>query len=685
MGLTFLNGLFAFALAGVALPLIIHLLNRRRTKRLSFSSVRFLEEVSRRQRRRIQVRQWLLLALRMLIVALIALAMMRPAFRTGSGSGSTSAVVLFDNSFSMNAITPDGSRREDALARLGALSPSFGRGDRTQLLYATDPPASAFDGGVEEFGRITATAARAPTSYMPMAVRAGLRRALDELGSGGALNRELYIVSDFQAADWSEETELPDIPDGVRVYLLPVGSTSLPNVAIHQATFVPARSGDGSAGAVRVGIANYADHALTNYPIQVFAGERVVAEGPISVPLGEIATTDLPLLRTGVDEDVFQVRIAEDALADDDVAWVVPGERQSVRVLVVHGGDADAAVNEPFVRLALDPPGQAGDRIFTVTEIPLRDLPIQTNLDYDVFILNNVERLSQGAQSKLELAHRDGAGIFIALGDRVDLPYYNNHVLVDLLDVSLEEAESANGSFFTLRPEVVGHPIFDGFKVSVDEQLTRARFVKVVRGDVGPGARTLATLGNHPALIEGDRVLLWTSSLDMRWGNFPTGGSFLPFLHQAVLTLASKAVGARQAVAGAPLVLDLDAGEVSGDVTAFAPSGSELRVTSRTESGRVQITTDPVPSPGVVRLVSAERPFRFVPVHFDTGESRLEQLDPASIATRLGERAQVLSAGDRVTDRIREDRQGREIWQELLLAAFLLLIAETILGRVKLA
>ena len=101
MGLTFLNGLFALALGAVSVPILIHLLNRRRASRQVFSSLQFLEEVSRRQRRRVQLRQWLRLALRCLIILLVVLAMMRPAIRSAApsrmfGSCTTSYPCFFD-------------------------------------------------------------------------------------------------------------------------------------------------------------------------------------------------------------------------------------------------------------------------------------------------------------------------------------------------------------------------------------------------------------------------------------------------------------------------------------------------------------------------------------------------------------------------------------------------------------
>lgn len=687
MGLSFLNGLFGLALGAVSVPILIHLLNRRRSRREPFSSLEFLDEVTRKQRRRIQVRQWLLLAMRVLIVLLLALAMMRPALRSagGGGQGSTTAIVVLDDSFSMSAADEERSRIEAARDRIDELSSAFGDGDRVQLLFPSSPPRTAFDGPVHDVGRLQAVARQLEVSYTRASHRAALADALRLLEAAESLNREVYIVSDFQETDWGGEEAFPEIPDGVRVYLVPVATDNLPNVAVAGASFVQASVQSGSSGAVRVTLANYSDADLSGYPIRVFRGDEVVAEGPLRVAEDDFATIDLPLSRPVLPGDILEVRIAEDALATDDRAFVTPGERQTLRVLIVHGGTPEGGDPEPYLGLALDPPGEAGARVFSVEEISLRDLPVRTDLEFDVFLLNNVERLSEGVIARLKLAHRDGAGIFIILGDRVDLRYYNEHVLPDLVDATLDQPASSNGSFFTLRPEVTGHPIFDGFKVGTMEDLSAARFNTVVRTHVGPGARILARLGQHAALVEGERVLVMTTSADLRWGNFPTGGSFLPLMHQAVLTLASAALEARQFKAGAPIVLELALSDVPGDVVCLTPDGAELSVSQTVRAGRVEVRTRPAPVPGVYRFLIAGEPSREVAVHLDAREGRLRARPPEVIAASLGDHVRVLTPGAGAVTRVLEDRQGREIWRELVVLALLLAIAETVIGRVRMA
>ena len=92
MNLTFLNGAFLFAALAALLPLVIHLISRRRVTTVDFSSLRFLKELERKKIRRVRLRQILLLVIRSLVLLFVALALSRPTLSGGlSGTGRESS------------------------------------------------------------------------------------------------------------------------------------------------------------------------------------------------------------------------------------------------------------------------------------------------------------------------------------------------------------------------------------------------------------------------------------------------------------------------------------------------------------------------------------------------------------------------------------------------------------------
>src|ERR1700730_7259738 len=105
-GLTVLNGAFLFGCLTALIPLIIHLSRSRRTKKMRFSTTRFFTEQFLRSYRMSRLKELLLLACRMALCVLLAMALAQPLLQTRAdsflgGGGARSVVLVLDNSASM--------------------------------------------------------------------------------------------------------------------------------------------------------------------------------------------------------------------------------------------------------------------------------------------------------------------------------------------------------------------------------------------------------------------------------------------------------------------------------------------------------------------------------------------------------------------------------------------------------
>jgi threonine/homoserine efflux transporter RhtA len=101
--MTFLNPAILFGLLAASIPIILHFLNLRKLKKVEFSTLIFLKELQKTKIRRIKLKQWLILLLRLLIIIMLVLAFARPAIKTGFAgyaAAKTSAVFIIDNTFS---------------------------------------------------------------------------------------------------------------------------------------------------------------------------------------------------------------------------------------------------------------------------------------------------------------------------------------------------------------------------------------------------------------------------------------------------------------------------------------------------------------------------------------------------------------------------------------------------------
>jgi hypothetical protein len=775
-GLNFLNPIFLAGLAAAALPILIHLFSRRRAREITFPSLEYLQEISRRKVRRMRLRQWLLLALRVLIIAFFAMAMGRPAIRGGAGvitRGSSTMALVLDNSFSMGAADPrrsgetpplddtppagvsgtrggEGSAAGTAAGGLDAGTPFdesgtvyqsakeraleildlMGEGDRGILALAGRPVTLPFVTPVADAGLLRQEVRRAPLAAETADLPAALAQVVPILASAHTMNRELFIVSDFQQRDldtWLRAASaggaasaddavssggaapatgpagdllggLVKIPAGIHVYLVPIRTASLDNASVARMRYDPS-AGLGGRGQLAVTVLNHGEDPVTDRPVRVTAGGPqgdVLADAVLDLPPG--GRGDVTADLSGLPADgALAVRLGSDALELDNTGYLVTGDPGVRKVLLVTGGAAPATGAVPagsadvdegrFLRTALDPDGTG--EFFSVRETTPDGLAAPEGWNANVVILSNVGRLSAAAVENLVAFRARGGGILIGLGDRVDPRYYNTDILprllsVELLNVSQEEGE---GAFRSLRPVVLAHPIFSGFPIGPGDDLGSARFRRLVTCRTGQDVRVLAEFGRgNPALVEGDGVLVFTSSLDGGWNDFVFSASYPPLLHKLVRYLATRGAGDdRAGMVGARLEVTLPESDVNGAVSCVDPSGTQTAVESSPLEQTVRLRAVPAPWPGVYRFRDAAgRTLASFAVNLDPGEGDLRVAPPELQARFFGRDAKRLDPEQRVTRELLAGRYGRELWRPFLVMVLVLLAVESLLGRGRL-
>ena len=251
--MNFLNPLFLFGLAAAALPIVIHLFTRRRPREVRFPSLEFLAEVHQSEIRRLKLRQWLLLALRTLAIAAIAMAMARPALRGhlgARGSAATTVVALVDVSGSMQAASGAGGQNhtlaDGARHVVDDLLSTLGPGDEMLLIPYDRTPRPVTPRPSGDLPRLRAALRFLESGAAATDHATALAFAAHAIGEAHALNRELFWISDFQASGVSDLAALripPATWAGTRIYLTALEAHTRANAAITEAVLAPSEGG----------------------------------------------------------------------------------------------------------------------------------------------------------------------------------------------------------------------------------------------------------------------------------------------------------------------------------------------------------------------------------------------------------------------------------------------------------
>ncbi|HET7226083.1 MAG TPA: VWA domain-containing protein, partial [Candidatus Eisenbacteria bacterium] len=212
--MSFLNPLFLFGLAAAAIPILIHLFTRRRPREVRFPSLEFLTEVNQSEIRRLKLKQWLLLLLRTLAVAALAMAMARPAVKGAAASrgAATTVVTLVDRSGSMGALGAGGPLEGEARRVIEDLLGTLGPSDEMLLVPYDRAPAPVTAAPTGDLARLRAATGALQAGAATTDHGAALAFAARALAQSHALNRELFWISDFQQAGFTGPPAAPPGP-----------------------------------------------------------------------------------------------------------------------------------------------------------------------------------------------------------------------------------------------------------------------------------------------------------------------------------------------------------------------------------------------------------------------------------------------------------------------------------------
>ena len=721
--LGFAHPLYLWGLAAMALPILVHLLNQRQPRPLAFGAIEFVLRSQRQKSRRLRLRQILLLALRCLLIAAIALALARPSLRprgaqAAVASGPQATVLVIDASLSMRyrigSQTLFARARAEALAALDRLGPdepaSVALCAGPSGFLSGPPPPPSFD---RASARRLLTAA-AP-SFLGSDLTGCLAAAARALGESPVAGKRIIAFTDLAAHSLRLDAPPPLVPapssapgaaasPGVRPNVVLVDAAQgreLPNAAVIGLAVRPSASLGPRGYEVIATIANFSAQAASALPVSLRIGTQTLAKGFVDVaPRGTAKKTLGAVLPPGV--VTGRIELARDdaqGLDEDDAQDFTVNVPRDVKALIVDGAPSSLRTRDEafFVEAALAP-ARTGGRI--VAQTLDADAAANSPLDgVDVVVLLNVAAPPRAFAERLRAAVRQrGVGVFIALGDHVDPDAYNDafgellprplHLLKTAAEPGTPDAEEHAARFGLIDWT---HPLFRIFAPTEREGLESARTYRyaLLKPDPASQGKVLASYDDGaPAIIESrlgqGRVLLYTSTASPGWSDWPIRSSFLPVLQQAVSYLGSaleerslppSLVGEERAIA--PLS-GLELAQVLG------PDGKEVPL-RREKPGAPGAIAGPLPLPGLYKPLAAargaaahEEPNLFFVATLDARESDLRRVDEAELKAQLGGAG---SAQVAASAQAAEGAHGTPLWGALLLLSALALLGEGALTR----
>lgn len=598
-----------FGLGAATIPIIIHLLHKRRYKETSWAAMRFLMEAARKQSRRLRWEQLLVLLVRCLAVGLLAMAFSRPffenAFSSVAGRDPRHVIVVFDNSFSMAHKLGSTTRLDRGKATVRQLISGSLSGDGYSLVCLSPgrqveliSPTFRKESLLSELDLIETTEQSIDLT--------GTLSTLDTIlrESPQPREKEILFVSDFQRLDWdlpaSErsviESRLAQISgENVGFTFLDVGGGEIANLALTGIRIAPQPVLVGQESTIAVSLRSFGGMPLSGVSVELQIDDRTIATRALEDVTGEEAEISFTHAWDIAGEQRVTARLLTDQLEIDNVRYQVVTVRDSVRVLLVEGVPAGTPREQSsyYLQTALETVRHpvTGAALFEVTVsdvLGLNDLPLAR---FDVLALCNLPGLGDTQMLRIRRHLSTGGGLLLIHGDLTEPELWNPQLdrLTEELwptQLNTHPAENTSQEVWGFLANDLTHPIVKPFDGNPGSGLESAVIWQRTTWEV---RKTEAT---RPVLIFDDgataieeirlpagRCLQMAMGCDASSGSWaPLSGSFPPLVIEMFRFLSLEdgrieSLGVGQTLSG---VLPPD--QFVPEVLITNPAGQQLRV-----------------------------------------------------------------------------------------------------------
>jgi aerotolerance regulator-like protein/VWA domain-containing protein len=676
--MAFLTPLFLIGLGAIAVPVLIHLIQRERKRVVEFPSLMFVRRIPYQSVRRRRIRHWPLLLLRAAAIALIVAAFARPFLQRNAAAnaitgGAREVVILLDQSASMG-YGDHWSRAQEA-AR--AVVRGLGQDDRaTFVLFARN---------AEENMRATSDRSRLEAAINAARVGSGatryspaLKLAESILGRSTLKRREAVLISDFQKSGWGG-TDDARFADGMTLNTVSVASPNTANLSVPSVSFARASFSGQERVTVTAGLSNKGDDALKDVPVTLTVDGHDIETGRATVAPHASASVTFTQFTLASANVRGVVRAGSDPLPADNAFHFVLAPSDPVSLVVVDGADrSDASL---FLSKALS--------IGTTPafHVDVTSMSRATAASFEkraVVILNDTMFPPAASGGTLKHFVERGGGLLVVAGDRTTWPSTEADLFPGKLGATVDRTSGRSGSLGYLD---YSHPVFEVFKAPRSGDFSAAHVFRYRALQAGPADRILARFDDGAiAAVEkkvgAGRVIVWTSTLDDSWTDVALKPVFLPLVHQFARYLAHYEPATSWFTVGQ--VLDLTArGKGRIDRVVVTPAGERLSKTAAGEGAEGLLELNEQGIYEIRSAVAASGRPEAIAVNLDPTESDLTAIDTrelvATVTGHASEAAVQTAAPQEMTREESEKRQS--LWWYLLLAGLMLLAAETMIAN----
>lgn len=522
----FLHPEFLFALSAIAIPLIIHLFNFRKYKKLVFTNVSFLREIKEQTQNKSNLKHLLVLFSRILFIAFLVLAFAQPYFpkkNENIAPDRNLVCIYLDNSFSMNAEGENGRLFERARTMVYQIIEKYPENQQYLFLTNNFESRHQYQAGKEDvqfFLDDVQLGAAFRTLPEILAKNASLAENFD--GS-----KSIYLISDFQESMF--EGEFPKLDSTYAINLLALENGSKRNLYIDSVWFNDPIRKLNQPENLKLALVNDSEDDLIDVPVKLFINNTQKALGNASLAAGERLEMELSYLITEAGNQKARVEVADYPIVYDDVFYFTYKIDSVSKILLIHQDDSIQAFQKLFSK----------DPNFKLETRQVSKLNMDAISDFSLLILHGVNQVSSGLTLEMQKFVDDGGTLCIFPGKDIDMEGYNSLLkALNAGEIGAYERKKLAISDWQYE-HAFFKDVFEKKPTNIDYPKSFKNYI--VKNTSGVFGSKLISLANGNSFLslhqknEG-KTYLFSNPLYLSSGNFSQHALFVPTMYQIALS-----------------------------------------------------------------------------------------------------------------------------------------------------
>ncbi len=689
--MNFLNPFILFGLFAASIPVLLHLLNLRKLKTVEFSTLRFIKELQKTKIRKLKLKQIILLILRTLIIIFAVLAFARPTIQGRlpfiESYAKTSAVILIDNSFSIDVSDERGNRLKQSKQAAKEIISALKDGDEIAILETANIKNREQYSFTRNFDLINEAIDKITIRNNKSNLETSLKLASQMLENAKNINKELFVISDFQTNVLDKNSDSTKIfAEDIGLYILPIGMDSkadIQNLSIDSINVISKIFQINRLVEAEVSIRNNGKSTASAVVISMQFNNQKVAQRSLDIPAGEVRTISIAANATTTGAISATVQLESDALDIDNTAsygFIIP---ETPKIAIV-GNDNQRKFASSLLKTVL------------------------VN-DYNT----NIKEVNSGTFSSIDLNSMDVVLIFDDINNS-DLLRLNQYVANggsafifanDLNPVNLNTTlnkfgfgNSEERIYKTNLPARISeidkmHPLFEGVFLGETESKKNIESPEILKAYPVKSGQGIIKMNDGNFLAESrigqGKVLYCAVSPVLNWSNLPISSLFPVLIYRGITYLTATESSSMMAILGTPITLNIPKKYKNIDnLKIVDPKGNEFFKSPAILPSGALLQLDDLEMPGVYNIYNANNKIvSQVSVNLLNTESVLTPIIKDDLVKYLKDKSVVDISPEFIEDyttvnkSIKRSRSGTELWQLFLILALVCAVAEMIVQK----